>query len=220
MARTRSRDAHDKVLRAALDLFIERGIEGTSMDAIAQASGVSKATIYNHWADKEALLMEVMVLLHGLDRDGAEVDTGDIEKDLAIVLTRQPPGEFEELRNRLVPALIAYSAVHEEFGRAWRQRVMDPPRENLRRILRRGVQGGLLRGDLDIDLSIALLLGPLLYAHIFQREKAPVPPQFGAGVAEAFWRAHSQARKERIKETLGGYGSAKKNASKGKRRED
>ena len=39
------------------------------MDAIAQASGVSKATIYNHWADKEALLMEVMELIHGLDRE-------------------------------------------------------------------------------------------------------------------------------------------------------
>ena len=48
------------MLRAALDLFGERGIDATSMDAIAQASGVSKATIYNHWADKEALLMEVM----------------------------------------------------------------------------------------------------------------------------------------------------------------
>ena len=46
----------------------ERGIESTSMDAIAEASGVSKATIYNHWADKEALLLEVMADLHGLHR--------------------------------------------------------------------------------------------------------------------------------------------------------
>lgn len=37
--------AHAKVVRAALDLFGERGIEATSMGAIAQASGVSKATI-------------------------------------------------------------------------------------------------------------------------------------------------------------------------------
>ena len=57
MARSRSPQAHDKVLRAALDLFSERGIEATSMDAIAQHSGVSKATIYNHWPDKGDLLM-------------------------------------------------------------------------------------------------------------------------------------------------------------------
>lgn len=220
MARTRSRDAHNKVLRAALDLFIERGIEGTSMDAIAQSSGVSKATIYNHWVDKEALLMEVMVMLHGLDREKEEVDTGDIGKDLAIVLTRQPPGEFEGQRNRLVPALIAYSAVNDEFGRAWRQRVMDPPRDSLRRILQRGVKRGLLRRDLDLDLAVALLLGPMLYSHIFQREKKPVHPEFGASVAEAFWRGHSEARRERIRETLGEASSAKKSASKGGKRKN
>ena len=68
MARARSTEAHEKVLRAALELFGERGIDATSMDAIARASGVGKATIYNHWADKEALLMEVMVMIHGLNR--------------------------------------------------------------------------------------------------------------------------------------------------------
>ena len=78
MARTRSSEAHDKVLRAALDLFGERGIDATSMDAIAQASGVSKATIYNHWADKEALLMEVMEFIHGVNRQPERIDTGDI----------------------------------------------------------------------------------------------------------------------------------------------
>ena len=48
MPRTRSADAHRKVLDAALELFAERGIDATSMDAIAEASGVSKATIYKH----------------------------------------------------------------------------------------------------------------------------------------------------------------------------
>ena len=38
----------------------ERGVEGSSMDAIAEASGVSKATIYKHWADKDALLLEMV----------------------------------------------------------------------------------------------------------------------------------------------------------------
>ncbi len=210
MARTRSSEAHDKVLRAALDLFSERGIEGTSMDAIAQSSGVSKATIYNHWADKEALLMEVMVMVHGLDRGREDVDTGDISRDLTIVLTRQPPGEFEEERNRMMPAMIAYSAVHNEFGKAWRQRVMEPPRECLRQILKRGIKRGLLRRDLNLDTAVALLLGPMLYSHIFQREKAPVPPEFGGSVAEAFWRAHSQVRKERVQEVVGGYNSTSK----------
>ena len=38
-----------------MQLFSERGIDATSMDAIAETSGVSKATIYKHWQDKDAL---------------------------------------------------------------------------------------------------------------------------------------------------------------------
>ena len=143
------------------------------MDAIARVSGVSKATIYKHWADKEALLMEVMLLVHGLDGEPEDVDSGDLERDIAIVLSRKPPGEFEEARMRMMPTLIAYSAVHPEFGSAWRHNVMEPPRQCLRRILERGVQRGVLRRDLDIEVAIALLLGPTLYWHIFVNGKKP-----------------------------------------------
>src|SRR5271170_2234828 len=123
MARHRSKEAHDRVLRAALDLFGERGIDATSMDAIAQASGVSKATIYNHWPDKEALLLEAILFVNGLDREPEDVDSGDICQDIGTVLSRKPPDEFEQVRTRMMPTLIAYSAVHQEFGKAWRHRV-------------------------------------------------------------------------------------------------
>jgi len=67
MARGLSERAHQKVLEAAMQLFAKRGIESTSMDAIAAGSGVSKATIYKHWADKDDLCMEVLVHIHELD---------------------------------------------------------------------------------------------------------------------------------------------------------
>lgn len=189
MARSRSNEAHEKVIRAALDLFGARGIDGTSMDAIARASGVSKATIYNHWADKEALLMEVMVFVNGLDREPEDMDTGDLRDDLAAVLSRRPPNDLDAERNRITPTLIAYSAVHPEFGRAWRQRVTEPPRRAIRRILQHGIQRGNLPQDLDIDTSIALLLGPMLYVHIFTKDEPQNRPDLGPKVAEAFCRA-------------------------------
>ena len=65
MARTPSASAHEKVLEAAIQLIGERGIEGTSMDAIAQVSGVSKATVYKHWKDKETLCIDVIGSLSG-----------------------------------------------------------------------------------------------------------------------------------------------------------
>lgn len=200
MARTRSTEAHQKVLDAALGLFAERGIEATSMDAIAQSSGVSKATIYNHWSDKEALLLEIMLMVNGLDREPEEIDSGDVQRDLTFVLTRKPPDKFEDARNRMMPSMISYSALHPEFGKAWRHRVMEPPREDIRRILRRGIQRGQLPPDLDINAALAMLLGPILYAHIFQRESStsPISPQLGPLTAQTFWRAYSQARKEHI----------------------
>ncbi len=189
MARPRSKEAHEKVLRTALELFGERGIEATSMDAIARDSGVSKATIYNHWADKEALLMDVMALVHGLDREREDVDSGDICRDLATVLTRRPPDEFDSARDRLMPSMIAYSATHQQFGMAWRRRVMEPPRQCLKRILGRGIERGLLPENLDMEVAIALLLGPMLYSHIFQKERQTKGPDIGPKAAEAFWRA-------------------------------
>jgi len=198
MVRPRSAEAHEKVLNAALELFAERGIETTSMDAISQASGVSKATIYNHWKDKEALLLEAMLMVHGLDREPEDVDTGDIQRDLTTVLTRKPPDKCDAVRNRLTPSLIAYSAFHPEFGREWRHRVTEPPRQCIKKILRRGISRGQLPADLDIESAVALLLGPMLYAHIFSKEDPSRKPDLGPISAANFWRAHSQNRKERV----------------------
>jgi AcrR family transcriptional regulator len=217
MVRPRSIEAHGKVLDAALQLFAERGIEATSMDAIAQASGVSKATIYNHWSDKEALLLEVMLMVNGLDREPEDVDTGDIQLDLATVLARKPPDRFEAARNRMMPTLIAYSALHPEFGKAWRHRVMEPPRQCLKAILRRGISRGQLPHDLDLEAAMALLLGPMLYAHVFQKEQSANKPDLGPLTAQTFWRAHQHARKERIaKAGIPAINAAKSSSSKKK----
>lgn len=45
------------ILAAAKRLFPQQGFEGTSMDAIANAAGVSKLTVYSHYTDKETLFV-------------------------------------------------------------------------------------------------------------------------------------------------------------------
>ena len=77
------------MLDAALELLAERGVDGTSMDAIAERSGVSKATIYKHWSDKEALFLEVMADAHGLHRRPT-FDTGHTLNDVFAVLSYRP----------------------------------------------------------------------------------------------------------------------------------
>jgi TetR/AcrR family transcriptional regulator, regulator of autoinduction and epiphytic fitness len=53
------------ILDGAMQIFLEQGYAGTTMDKVASAAGVSKPTVYNHFQDKEALfnaLMEKLVL--------------------------------------------------------------------------------------------------------------------------------------------------------------
>lgn len=48
------------ILAAASRLFVERGFEAVSMDAIAAKAGVSKATLYAHFENKEALFLRIL----------------------------------------------------------------------------------------------------------------------------------------------------------------
>lgn len=45
------------ILEAATCQFLQKGYEGSSMDSIAQAAGVSKLTVYNHFKDKDSLFV-------------------------------------------------------------------------------------------------------------------------------------------------------------------
>ena len=185
-----SERAHAKVLEAATQLFAGRGIDATSMDAIAARSGVSKATVYKHWADKDALCLEVLTHVHQLDSGPPDLDSGDIRGDLKAYLKYEPSPAKAAVQKRLMPHLIAYSARNEAFGRAWRTRVMERARQGLKQILRRGVDRGIFPVTLDEDLGVALLLGPMMYRHIFGA--AVSMDWLAEGAVESFWRAHAR----------------------------
>lgn len=54
------RSKKDQIAAAALPLFLEHGIKGTSVDMVVRASGVSKPTVYNHFQDKSQLFEHVI----------------------------------------------------------------------------------------------------------------------------------------------------------------
>jgi AcrR family transcriptional regulator len=187
MARTRSATAHRDVLEAALNLFAERGIDATSMDAIAEASGVSKATIYKHWRDKDELCLEVLGYLHGVDEEPPVFDSGDLRADLIAQLNYQPAAHRREMKERIMPYMMAYSARNRAFMEQWRARVLEKPRAQLRDMLKRGIQRGKLIKSLDSDVGIALLIGPMLYRHVFlSRFGGKLPADLATHVADAF----------------------------------
>jgi AcrR family transcriptional regulator len=190
MARTRSDEVHQRMVQAALRLFAERGFESTSMDAIAREAGVAKPTLYSHWADKEALMMEVMLFVNGIRGEREDYDSGSLIEDLSWILTRRPPDEFEELRMRMMPGLVAYSATHPAFGAAWRNNILQPARKALGKALERGMKRGDISRSLDMDMAFCLLLGPLLYRHIFHGKADLEVEVVGREVAEVFCRAY------------------------------
>jgi AcrR family transcriptional regulator len=60
--RGRPRDpaADEAILRAALELFVEHGVEGASFEQIARRAGVARTTVYRRWSSREDLLAQAM----------------------------------------------------------------------------------------------------------------------------------------------------------------
>lgn len=56
---TRKGRKYDQVLEGAREVFLRDGFEGASVDDIARASGVSKATLYSYFPDKREMFMEM-----------------------------------------------------------------------------------------------------------------------------------------------------------------
>jgi len=196
MARPRSIQAHRKVLEAAAELFAQQGIDATSMDAIVESSGVSKATIYKHWPDKDALCLEVLGYVHGLDEKPPVFDSGDFRTDLIDQLRYQPAANRKEMKDKIWPHLMAYSARNRAFGDAWRAKVLEPARIGLTASIKRGEKLGVLKPGIDPEIGIALLLGPMMYRHIFaQRLGQNAPKDLEVHVVDAFLTAFAKSQK-------------------------
>jgi AcrR family transcriptional regulator len=81
--RPRDPEAEPRIRRYAVQLLLERGFEGMTVDDVAEAAGVGKATIYRRWASKELLANDAMADL--FDMEIPDADTGSIAGDLRQV---------------------------------------------------------------------------------------------------------------------------------------
>ncbi|GAA0614366.1 TetR/AcrR family transcriptional regulator [Kribbella sandramycini] len=81
--RPRDPDAEPRIRRYAVQLLLERGFDKMTVDDVAEAAGVGKATIYRRWASKEELANDAMADL--FDIEIPDADTGSLEGDLREV---------------------------------------------------------------------------------------------------------------------------------------
>ncbi|HSS99092.1 MAG TPA: TetR/AcrR family transcriptional regulator [Terriglobales bacterium] len=196
MARTPSAQAHNKMLEASLSLFAERGIDTTSMDAISEASGVSKATIYKHWQDKDALALEALGMLFGMNDEPPKFDSGDLRQDFVDVLNYQPTQPRQEMKNRVMPHVMAYAARNRAFGDTWRSRILTRPQTQLKMLMDRGITQKKLVKNINVDIALAQLLGPALYWYIFHDRKAgnKLPLEWSEQVVDTFWKVYGRTK--------------------------
>ena len=76
--------SRERVLTTTLDLLTETGLGELTIDDISRRSGVAKTTIYRHWPNRSALVIDACSRM----TDGQEApDTGSLEGDLRAVLT-------------------------------------------------------------------------------------------------------------------------------------
>ncbi len=125
VSETHSDRKHKSMVDAAKKLFLQQGYEGTSMEQIAIKAGVSKQTVYKHFADKQKLFTEIVLATTSqVDRivgliAGPMVETLDLKKDLTL-LGRQFIAELMDPRVlRLRRLVIANADRMPELGRAW-----------------------------------------------------------------------------------------------------
>ena len=160
IGRPRSQAAHDAVLKAALRLVTKRGFRSVSVNEIAAEAGVGKMTLYRHWPNKAALVMDSLLVLIGSETDFPEA--GSAIESLRQQLDLQA-AFFRSSRGTLIRSLVAEAQSDSELAIAFRERWLNPRREGVRQIMRAAVAEGSLRSDIDIDTAIDLLYGSLYY---------------------------------------------------------
>ncbi|WP_431919737.1 TetR/AcrR family transcriptional regulator [Micromonospora wenchangensis] len=162
--RPRSTRADEAIIEATLDLLAEGStIEALSIEAIATRAGVGKATIYRRWPGKDALLLDALRRLKGVVAQPA----GHSVRDDLVLLIGAVGHNVDPRAERIMPCLVPEVNRSPDHFQLY-QNIIEPRRKIMREVLRRGVASGELRADLDIEVAMALLTGPMLIQRLLR----------------------------------------------------
>src|SRR4029453_9863731 len=164
--RPRSEEAHRAILDAALELLVEVGYSGLTVEGIASCAGVGKATIYRRWASKLPLVIEAFAQLPALE----ESDTGDLVTDLERMLRSYLEVFASTPLGAVVPSLAGELPHNPELMELFAP-LVRARRQPLLRALERAVARGEIPADLDLDLAADLIFGPITVRLFFTGRK-------------------------------------------------
>ena len=148
----------DSLLKVAVEVFIERGYDGTSMEHLSQAAGISKSSIYHHVRGKEDLLRRAISrALSGLFAvlDEQRAREGRAIERLEYVTRRTVEVLMSELPYVTLLLRVRGNTDTERWAMA-RRREFD---QRVAELLRQAAAEGDLRTDVDVRLATRLLFG-------------------------------------------------------------
>jgi AcrR family transcriptional regulator len=148
----------DSLTDVALSVFAERGYDGASMDDVARAAGITKASIYHHVSGKEALLARG--LGRALDALFAVLEEPAAREGTALARLRHIITRVAETTLRMRPELTVLFRAHggsaSERDALERRRAFD---RHIAGLLAQAQREGDVRADLDPRLTARLIFG-------------------------------------------------------------
>jgi AcrR family transcriptional regulator len=157
--RPRSAEAHAAILAATLDLLVEQGFNGLTMESVAARAGVGKATVYRRWPSKVPLVVEALRAA-GAERVAVPA-SGSLEADLRQLLADLMAALSGPAS--VLPLLVTEAWREPALGEAFRQELVQRRRSVVHQILQQGQKRGELRPDLDLETAVDAVVAVVYY---------------------------------------------------------
>ena len=141
----------ERIINASMMLFKQHGIKQVRMDDVASELGISKKTLYGAFADKEAILLEVVKLTASAFCEAVKLtllnSTNVLEQ--IFFLYKRVIEHSREVSPLFFTELMRYSEMEAYFDRMHTEHF-----GYVKRWLQQGVEQGLLREDIDYDVFL------------------------------------------------------------------
>ena len=181
---------------------MEHGFSRLRLEHVAARAGVGKATIYRRWPSKEALAEDLLAELAAPHI--AVEDVGDTRAELVACVETARHAVAETAFGPVIRALLSQIAINPALGDPFRQTVVRARREEVVRVIERGVARGDLRADADVDVATELLVGPVYFRLMFGGELSPAFAERVADTVLAGYARATQGMAPRGPEGVGG----------------
>ena len=171
--RPRSERAEQSIIEATIEALAERGIDGVHCEDVAARAGVGKATLYRRWGGKEDLLIAAFAAMkHPLPEPRGKSVRADLIALLGVIAADADDPRFAQQYALLHGAGERYPRLVARY----REQVVEPRRELVRVVLRRGIETGELRADIDVEVAMLMLTGAVMARG--KHDPTPAAPGF------------------------------------------